>query len=33
MTIFCFFSMPQLNNLCYDNKNNNDNINETWSLK
>ena len=33
MTIFCFFSMVQLNNLCCDNKNNNDNINETWSLK
>ena len=32
MAIFCFFSMVQLYNFCYDNKNNN-NINKTWSLK
>ena len=33
MAIFCFFSMVQLYNFCYDNKNNNDNSNKTWSLK
>ena len=33
MAIFCFFSMAQLNKFCYDNKNNNYNIYETWSLK
>ena len=31
MAVFCFFSMAQLYNFCYDNKNNNDN--KTWSLK
>ena len=33
MAIFCFFSMAQIHNFCYDNKNNNDNGNKTWSLK
>ena len=33
MDIFCFFSMTQLYNFYYDNKNNNDSSNETWSLK
>ena len=32
MAIFCFFSMVQLYNFCYDNKNK-DNSNKTWSLK
>ena len=33
LAIFCFFSMAQLYNFCYDNKNNNDNRNKTWSSK
>ena len=33
MAIFCFFSMAQLYNFCYDNKSNNDNSNKTCSLK
>ena len=33
MSNFCFFSMAQLYNFCYDNKNNNENSNKTWSLK
>ena len=32
MAIFCFFSMAQLDNFCYDSKNN-DNKNKTGSLK
>ena len=33
MANFCFFSMAQLYNFCYGNKNSNDNSNKTWSLK
>ena len=33
MAIFCSISMAQLYNFCYDNKNNNDSSNKTWSLK
>ena len=33
MAIFSFFSMDQLYNFCYGNKNNNDNSNKAWSLK
>ena len=33
MAIFRFFSMAQLYNFCYDNKNNIDNSNKTWNLK
>ena len=33
MAIFWFFSMAQIYNFRYDNKNNNDNGNKAWSLK
>ena len=33
MVIFCFISMAQLYNLCYDNKTNNDNSNKTETSK
>ena len=33
MAIFWYFSMAQIYNFCYDNKNNSDNGNKAWSLK